>query len=180
MTYTSAPGFVGTDVIGYVAEDDTYFQSSEERAMTITVSAPPQVAPPPPPPPVAGSGAQPVVDTLAPRFSLRARRVTPRAAARDGLVVVVDAQEAGTAVVTLRVGRAAARRLGLRRKPSGPVVIGTLSAAVSGRAELTVRMSAKARKALKGARRARILVTVVLTDATGNRAVKTGRVTLKR
>jgi hypothetical protein len=178
--YTPAPGYVGTDVIAYQAQDP-FGQSSAVRALTITVSAPP---PPPTPPPAstASSAASSTPkDTTPPDVALISAVKNLQTALSKGLRLVLSTSERGRASVTLKVDRATARKLKLNLKAKGPVKVGSLQTTlVPGRSTVAVKLTAKARKAIKKVLKVRLLVTVLITDAAGNTATRTMTVTLKR
>jgi hypothetical protein len=80
-----------------------------------------------------------------------------------------------------RVSRPNARKLKLSRGAAHPVVIGRAKKPVAaGSASLVVRLSARAQRALKKTRAARLHVTIVLTDDAGNHTTRTTSVTLTR
>jgi Big-like domain-containing protein len=175
--YTPAPGYVGTDTIAYQAQDP-FGQSSAVRALTITVTAPP---PPPPPASTASSAASAPKDTTPPNVALISAIKNLRTALSKGLRLVLTTSEGGTATVTLKVDRATARKLKLNLKASGPVKVGSLQTTlVPGRATVTVKLTAKARKAIKKVHKVKLFVTVLIIDAAGNSATRTMTVTLKR
>ena len=73
--------------------------------------------------------------------------------------------------------RLRARQLKLGRKPT---VVGTLTRSVSGTAKLKVRLTGKAKQRLKRAKSVKLTLRAVATDAAGNAASRTAKVTLKR
>jgi hypothetical protein len=167
--YTPAPGYSGPDAIDYDAEDP-FGLGSQVGTLSITVTAPP-------PPPVI----TPPKDTTAPVFTLLSRSTKLKRALKNGVRVVVSSNEGGTARVTLSVDRATARKLKLKRHPAGPVKVGRLKTIVpSGKSTLAVNLTTKARKALKRARKVKLLVTAVMADASGNRSTRAMKVRLKR
>ena len=173
--YTPAPGYVGTDTITYQAQDP-FGQSSAVRALTITVTAPP-----PPPASTASSAASAAKDTTPPDVALISAVRNLRTALSKGLRLVLTTSEPGTASVTLKVDRATARKLKLNLKAKGPVKVGSLQTTlVPGRSSVAVKLTAKARKAIKKVLRVKLLVTVLITDVAGNRATRTMTVRLKR
>ncbi len=178
VTYTPDPGFAGTDQFDFSASDNVSL-SSPIRTMRVTVTpaATPTPAPaatpaptstPPPPAPVA---------TTAPR-------TTPRsvsASIAKGVSLRLASDEAGTAKLTLSVDKATARRTKLDRKAKGRVKIGTRTAKLAnGSVKVKVKLTAKARKALKAVRRLKAKLTVVATDAAGNSRTTTRTVVLKK
>jgi hypothetical protein len=174
-TYTSAPGYVGTDTILYEAED-SFGVFSAPGVLVITVAAPPPQKPPvlPPSPP-------PATDTTAPDLALDRPGRRLRRMIRNGMRLTLDSSEAGSLSVTLSVDRATARRLELKRNPRRRVVVGRLqTAAAAGRTELTVKLTRKARRAMRREAAVRVRVKVVMTDAAGNDSTDTATVTLRR
>jgi hypothetical protein len=113
--------------------------------------------------------------------TLRVKAKRLKTVLRNGLSLRLTATEDASATITLTVSRATARALGLKRKPRRPVRVGGASAALrTGDSTVAVTLTAKARKAMRAARRVKLLVTVVISDAAGNRATRTLTVTLKR
>ena len=98
-----------------------------------------------------------------------------------GLKLAITLDEAGTVTVTLTVDKATARKLKLDTKAKKAVVVGTLTkAAAAGKSALTVKLTAKARKALKKAKSVKLGIAVAAKDAAGNAGAKTQSATLKR
>jgi hypothetical protein len=162
--YVPTPGFVGTDTLAYLGFD-TFFLASDTATLTINVTNPAQTTPPPPP-----------KDTTAPVATLTsARGQTLKQVLAKGLRFTLASNEAGTAAVTVSVDAKTARKLHTKR------VVGSASAAVrAGKLDLTVKLTAKARKALKKASKVRLTVSAVVTDAAGNAGRYSTTVTLKR
>ena len=120
-------------------------------------------------------------DRTAPAFTIARISKKWRRVMRKGLRLVLVTNEPGTAKVKLTVNRAAARKLSLRRPPSGRVKVGGLKRTLpSGRSTLNVKLKSKARKAIKKAGKVKLRVAVVITDAAGNRASRQATVKLKR
>ena len=179
VVYTPAPGFTGTDTFEYHGSDGV--QQSAARTMTVTVAATPAATPTPPATPVTpGSTAPPppAKDTTAPTASLKA----DTASLAKGIALTLTSSEAGTAKLTATVDKATARKLKLDRKAKGPVSVGTGTATLTGGkpATLTLKLTSRARSAFKRAKKVKLLLTAVFSDAAGNRATKTLAVTLKR
>jgi hypothetical protein len=165
FVYTPDAGFVGTDTTLFYAVDE--FLASDDALLTITVNALPAATPTPTPtlrditPPVARL-------TSAPGQKLK--QVLAK-----GLHLTLASNEAGKATVKVAVDAKTARKLHI--KPE----VGSASATVAaGRLDLTVKLTAKARKAIKRLRKVRLTVRVVVTDAAGNPATRSLTVTLKR
>ena len=98
-----------------------------------------------------------------------------------GLPIVLTTNENATAQLTLTVDKATARKLKLDRKAKKAVPVGTLKATLTaGSRTLKITLSSKAKRAFKTAKTVKVLVTVVVTDAAGNKTTKTLTTTLKR
>jgi hypothetical protein len=167
--YTPAAGYVGQDTIVYDAEDPFGLVSSTVT-LTITVTAPA------PPQPTTQS-----TDTTPPALSVSIASQKLKPALKTGLRLRLMPNEGGTATVTVTVDRATARKLKLKPRATGPVKVGGLKATIpSGQSTLAVKLTAKARAAFKKARKVKLLVTVVIRDAAGNRTTERINVTLKR
>jgi hypothetical protein len=183
VTYTPAAGFSGADSFTYRATDGT--AQSAPETVSLTVRPKPSDPgtgtgggggnPPPPPPP-------PPVDTKAPSASAALAKAQKLAAAlAKGLGLAITLDEAATVKVTLTVDKATARKLKLDPKAKKAVVVGTLTKSLSaGRSAVTVKLTAKARKALKKAKSVKLGVLLSAKDAAGNTGAKTAGVTLKR
>ena len=162
--YAPDPGFVGTDTFAYLAFDD--FLVSDVATVTVNVTNPVQSTPPPPPP----KDTTPPVAALTSARGQKLKQVLAK-----GLHLTLATNEAGKATVTVTVDAATARKLHLKRE------VGRASADVrAGKLELTVKLTAKARKAIKKLRKVRLTVRAVVTDAAGNPATRSMTVTLKR
>ena len=161
--YVPTPGFVGTDTLAYFGFD-TFFLPSDTATVTINVTNP------------AGSPPPPPKDTTAPVATLSsARGQTLKQVLAKGLRFTLASNEAGSAAVTVSVDAKTARKLHIKRE------VGSASAAVSaGKLNLTVKLTAKARRALKKTRKVRLTVSAVVTDAAGNAGRYSTTVTLKR
>jgi hypothetical protein len=171
VTYTPNPAFSGTDSFLYFAEDEFNIDSTD-ATMTITVTPKPVVTPPPPPPPR---------DTTPPSVGLAHAKQTIRNARAKGVALTETSSEAGRLSVAISVDKRTARKLRIKRNAHGRVVIGRLTQAIgAGQTTVHVRLTAKARKALKHVRKVKLLITVKVTDAAGNTTTKTVRLTLRR
>lgn len=163
MVYTPTPGYVGPDTFAFNAEDEFGLQAADAM-MTIAVTAPP--APPPPPTPLPSPP-----DVKAPALTLKAKRAT----FRKGIPLTVKLDENASAQIAVSITRAQARRYKLGR------TIGRLRAALTpGTTTLTVKLSAKARRALKRTRSLSVTVAVTVTDAAQNETTKRLRVKLRK
>jgi hypothetical protein len=172
VTYTPNPGFVGTDSFAYSAEDG-FGLHSDAATMSIRVTAAPVVTPPP------TTSTPP--DTTPPTIGIRHPRQKIKNARSKGVTLVETSSEPGTLSVRISVDKQTARKLKIKRNARRAVVVGTLTEEVgAGRTTLHVKLSAKARKVLKRARKVKLQITVTITDAAGNTTSRTLRVTLKR
>jgi hypothetical protein len=176
VVYTPDPGFEGTDEFRFDAADSLAHTAT--RTMRVTVGG--QAAQPTPTPtPTPSPSVSPPApgDTAAPKTTAKAAT----ASIAKGVSLTLAGNEAGTAKLTLTVDKATARRLKLDRKAKGAVTIGTGSAKlVNGSVKVTVKLTAKARKALKHVRKLKARLTIVATDAAGNSTTTTLGVTLKK
>jgi hypothetical protein len=109
-------------------------------------------------------------DTTAPKTTAKAGS----ASIAKGVSLTLASNEAGTAKLTLSVDKATARKLKLDRKAEGAVIIGSAAPKlVKGSVKFTVKLTAKARKALKRVHRLKAKLTIVATDASGNSSTTT-------
>jgi hypothetical protein len=170
-TYTPSPGFVGTDTILYSATDE-FGVVSDEGTGTITVTPPVTVTPPPVHP----------RDTTPPAVTLLHPRQRIRNARAHGVAVRATSSEPGTLSVAVSVDKRTARKLKINRRAHGRVVIGRLTQPIAaGATTVHVKLSRRARTALKHARKVKLRISVVITDAAGNAATPTPlAVTLRR
>jgi PKD repeat protein len=135
----------------------------------------------PQPASTASSAASAPKDTTPPNVALISAAKNLKTALSKGLRLVLTTSEGGTATVTLKVDRATARKLELNLKAKGPVKVGSSQTTlVPGRSTATVKLTAKARKAIKKVHKVELLVTVLITDAVGNSATRAMTVTLER
>lgn len=160
FVYTPDPGFVGTDTALFYAKDELLW--SDDALLTITVTTPVPSLPPP--------------DTAAPMTTLSAARGQKlKQVLAKGLRLMLSSNEAGKAAVTVSVDAKTARKLHVKRE------VGSATAnAVAGKVGLTVKLSAKARKAFKKLRKVKLSVRAVVTDVAGNATNRSLAVTLKR
>ena len=101
-----------------------------------------------------------------------------KAVLKKGLAVRATSNEHCTLSIQLIVDKATAKKLKLGKKAT---VIGRLTSSFNGSAQLKVKLTAKAKKALKKARSVKVSVRAVATDDAGNAAAPLlKRVTLKR
>ncbi len=155
-----------------------------------------------PTPPNPGAAGAP--DTAAPAVSVAFRKLKLALLLRKGLAVTVSCSEACTIVAVLTqaakakrgmatmrsAGAAPARKAAApgtrpvrpRAKTAKAKVIGrgTGKLAAAGKAKVVVKLTAKARRALKRARRLNATLTITVRDAAGNRGSAVKKVTAKR
>jgi hypothetical protein len=171
VVYTPEPGFAGVDEFTFYASDG--IAQTATRTMRVTVGQPAQPTPTPTPTPSTSDRTAPPpvsADTTAPKTTAKA----VSASIAKGVTLTLASNEAGTAKVTLSVDKATARKLKLDRKAKGAVTIGTgKPKLVNGSIKITVKLTAKARKALKRVRKLKAKLTVVATDAAGNSTTTT-------
>jgi hypothetical protein len=174
--YVPNAGYVGLDQIVYTVQDDRG-AASNVSTLTITVGLPPGPAVPAPPPPAT----QPD-DRVAPAISAtlvvgqKLRRLRTK-----GLQLVLQSSEPAVVTLELTVDKRTARRLGLKRKPAGPVRVGSLRRSlVAGSTALTLKLTSAARKALKPARKVTLRLKTVAIDAAGNRGERNRTFTVTR
>jgi hypothetical protein len=164
VTYTSAAGYSGPDSFSYKASDGT--ADSSTMKVTLTVTKKPDAW--------AGSTGG---DTTPPSASITVAKQKLKAVLKKGLAVRATSNEHCSLSVQLIVDKATAKKLKLGKKAT---VIGRLTSSFSGSAQLKVKLTAKAKKALKKARSVKVSVRAVATDDAGNAAAPLlKRVTLK-
>ena len=100
-----------------------------------------------------------------------------RRALRRGIAGAVTSSEAGQVKATAKIGRRAARRLGLARVR---VATGKASIASPGTVALKLSFGRKAKRKLAGANRVKLTVRLSATDGAGNPTRLVRAVTLKR
>ena len=123
--------------------------------------------------PAPGGPAGP--DTTPPSATLAAPRQKLKAVIAKGLALRAACGEPCTFPLQLVLDKATAKKLKLGRKA---IVIGRLTRSVDGTATFKVKLTAKARKALKKAKHLKLAVRATATDAAGNAAAMTKRVRL--
>ena len=188
VTYTPAAGYSGADAFTFRAGDGT----ATSAPATISLTVKPRLTDPvtgtaggdttDAGAPSGGSTPPPPADTKPPAATVTAvRRQALAKVLGKGLAIAVKLDEAGTVKVTLTVDARTARRLRLAPKAKKPVVIGALTRPLgAGGGTMTVKLTAKARKALKKAKSVKVGVALAVTDAAGNTGTKKGSATLKR
>jgi subtilisin family serine protease len=147
------------------------------------LQSPPAASPPPAQSTPQTAPVEPSVpaaapDRLAPGVSVRIERRRLGSVLRRGLRVTLRCSEACRATAAARVDARTARRLGLGRRAA------TIARAESrltraGRRALSIPLSARARRALRGASRVRVTVTAVAVDPSGNRRAASSAATLR-
>jgi hypothetical protein len=170
IVYRPDRGFLGTDTIRYRVSDP---RGGVSNLATLFIV----VAPAPAMPPATATPPAQAADTAAPRVRIAAaKRQTMQKLRRRGLKLIVRSSEASRVTITLSIDRGTARQLGLRSRTIGSATR-TMPA---GRAMMLVKLTPKARKALRHAHQLRLRVTVKATDAAGNHRTRMIRVTVRR
>lgn len=129
------------------------------------------------PAPVAGGGQAPGAAGGAALDSVRAPARGIAGAGRKGIAVTLSCTSACNARARLSISRRTARRARLRRTSVGSA---TASRQTPGPLTLRVKLSRRARPALRRLRRVRVLVSVTVTTADGVKHPFRKRLTLKR
>jgi len=125
-----------------------------------------------------GGGGGTGGDTSPPAASLTVAKQKLKAVLKKGLAVRATCGEHCTLSIQLVVDKATAKKLKLGKKAT---VIGKLTGSLDGGGQLKVKLTAKAKKALKQARSVKVSVRAVATDDAGNAGAPIlKRVTLKR
>jgi subtilisin family serine protease len=155
-----------------------------EPVAAITPSPTPTPSPAPTPAPqVPYSAAPGTVPLVAPALDRRAPGLTValarRGRLRDALAgrlrIRTTVSERSAVRLTLRLDDRTARRL----RVSAPVGSGRAAIARAGTASVNVRLSGRAKRALRRARSITVTVRVTATDAAGNRTTRSRRLTLR-
>ena len=166
----------GSHTVVVRAKDDDGRTATATRTVTITATpAEPAGGGGPSAPPPSGGGPAP--DTSAPSASLKAAKQKLKAVLAKGLALTATCSEPCTVKLQLVVDKRTAKKLKQGKKPT---VIGTLTRSLAGSARLKVKLTGKAKKALKRAKSVKLSVRAVATDAAGNAATLAKTVTLKR
>jgi tripartite motif-containing protein 71 len=125
------------------------------------------------PPPPGGAA-----DTTSPRIKLSGRTVQrSRRVARGGLALRIATDEGARVTLKAALPRALARRLGVRGASIGGT---TVDLAAQGTQGLRLRLTARARRALLRAPRARIVVRASAADRAGNRSSASLTIAVRR
>src|SRR6185436_10112796 len=124
----------------------------------------------------------PAVDRTAPTLSAAlGGRGALRALLAGKLRVATSASERGTVRVELRADKRTAKKLHLAAGSSTVVIAtGTATLTKAGSKAVTLRLSSKAKRALKSPRSLRATLRTTATDAAGNRRTLTGALTITR
>jgi hypothetical protein len=166
-------GEPGTHAVAVRAVDDEGEAATATRTVEITKA--PDVTPPGGGGSGGGGGGGGggASDTTPPVLTVSAAKQKLKALLAKGLALKASCSEACTLKIQLSVDKATARKLKLGSKP---VIIGSLTTAGgSGARTLHVKLTAKARKALKRAKALKVKVRVIATDAAGNAAAPVSR-----
>ena len=154
-----------------------------------------------PTPPNPGAAGAP--DTVAPTVSLAFKKLKLAALLKKGLAVTVSCSEAcGIAAVLTQAAKPERGKVTMRsagaapaRKAAAPgsrpsraratakannIGRGTGKLAAAGKAKVVVKLTSKARKALKRTRSLNATLTVTVRDAAGNQGNAAKKVTVKR
>ena len=125
--------------------------------------------------PTAGDADAEEIDATPPRVSVRAARTSrARTLLRRGLRMRVRCNEGCRLRAELLIGRGTARKLRIKGRRAGRYVrLGSTSRRLrrAGTATLTTRVGRSARAGLRRARRVKLVLRVVSTDASGNTRV---------
>jgi Bacterial Ig domain/PKD domain len=168
----------GTHTVQVRVTDDDGRTATASK--TVTITAPPTAGGGGTPPPAGGGGpvgGGPAADVAPPAAALKAAKQKLKAVLAKGLALTASCSEPCTLKLQLVVDKKTAKKLKLGKRAT---VVGTLTRTISGTAKLKVKLTGKAKKRLKKARSVKLTVTAVATDAAGNAATKTAKVTLKR
>lgn len=168
VAYRPNAGYSGPDRIDYRVFDE---RGAESNVAVLNITVDPKVVKPKPRP-----------DTAAPGLDLaRAGGQKLGAVRKKGLKLELTSDEAGTMTIVVSVSKATARKLKIKPKAKGPVVIGRVTRAVSaGENRITVKLTRKARKRLAGRSKVKLSLSVSVVDAAGNTGKDTLQITLRR
>lgn len=161
LTYTPDPGYVGTDEIHFVGLDGAFETAERTLTVTVTATATPTATPVPTPTATVTPTPTPTAtaDETAPKLTVKAGK----ASIAKGVALTFTSDEAATAKLSLAAGK---------QKATATIKL------VKGTTKATLKLSAKARKALKKPVKAKL--SVVATDAAGNRTTKNLSLKLQR
>ena len=153
------------------ADHDGYGDETQDGCPTdagTRAACPPDIAPPDiTPPDITPPGVE-----VAFKRTYKLRRALPH-----GIAGRVTSTEAGKVTASAKLGRRAARRLGIAR-----LKVATGSAAIASPGKVTLKLSfgRKAKRKLAGATRVKLTLRLSATDSAGNATRVVRRVTLKR
>lgn len=151
----------GENTITAVATDAAGNSSSASAKVTFTPKA-----------------APPVPDKVAPALAIVIAKTKLKSLLAKGLPVTVSCSEACKFVLSLIVDSKTAKKLHLSRVATVGRASGTLTTA--GKKKVVVKLTKKAKKRIAKAKKIVITVKTTATDAAGNRASKSKKVTIKR
>jgi hypothetical protein len=128
-----------------------------------------------------GPTTPPPPDTVPPIFTVKLTAARLKQALRHGLRVHVDCNENCSADLRLALPARRARALGMRVRGKSLVVAeGSYDFADRKSSDIVIRFTSRARKALGKVKRVQLRLTATAGDLSGNDAVQTQTVTLKR
>lgn len=127
-----------------------------------------------------GGSSDPAGDRSAPAITLPGSRARLKRALRRGVGVRTAIDEPSTVRVELRLPGAVAKRLRLSRGASVVVGRATATLAAGATATVVVKLSPRARRALRRLRGVQVGVLVTATDAAGNAALAARWLSLRR
>jgi len=100
-------------------------------------------------------------------------------ALRKGIGVTVRSSAVGRLIVRAYVDKKTARKLHIKKHPTGPVIVGTLVKEISdGRHHYTLKIARKFKKELRHAHRVKLALKATLIDLDGNRTTDRSKVVL--
>lgn len=174
----SVDGAVDTDICG--AGTDKVTADATDTVAADCADAPPAGPPsgppasPPASPPSSPPASPPVttIDHTAPNAALTMGTSKLAKLLSSGLKLSVKPSEAGTVRAVLTAESTTARAL-KRRGVNGVLASGQINATGGATKALTLRLSRKARRALRGSAVAKLKLVVTVTDAAGNKKTLT-------
>jgi glucose/arabinose dehydrogenase len=154
------------------ATDTSGLKASTSINLPVVADTSPPTAPTPSPAAAAPTATAAPSDHRSPTVSLTVpKQLSLGSIIARGLRIHVACSEPCMIKAELQLSRAIARSLGLRTPGSRSMVVigrGARALHASGRASITVRLTAKARRALRRLRHGRLTVRITATDAAGN------------
>jgi hypothetical protein len=175
-------GQVGTHIVSVQATDNDGGTGTAEK--TVTIVAPDTGGGTPPgggggtPPGDGGGTPGPTPDTVAPAVTLKpAAAQKLRKVLSKGLRLGLTASEPCTVHLVITVPKGTARKYRLDKRARGPVVVAKLDVTLrAGDSTVAVKLTKRARKALKRAKKVAFSIAASAHDAAGN--TTTGSATL--